>query len=148
MITRRRRYLKRRLKDAVTANVETEARAAKCDGIYERRAGHVFDDVRNARTPEQCARMRNEIRAVLYVSGTPFVRRKRLAWRRGPNEIHVANLVSVQSIRLHEFERVVGLRLDVDAHNLKTGAVESHAGAACPTEKIECFHLGVFSRRL
>ena len=59
-----------------------------------------------------------------------------LAWRAGVDRVEPVERIRGR-VRLVELERVVGLRLDVDADDVEPGAVVAHRRAAGAAEQIQ-----------
>lgn len=122
----------------VADHLEAEHRPTECDGVDERRAWHVLDGVRQAGRDQPLSSLRDQVRVLFAVDGTGL--RVRLAWWAGPNEVKAIEWEG-QRIALVKLEGIVGLRLNIDADNLKARPMQAHASPASAAEQIKCAQL-------
>jgi len=137
----------RDLEQAMTANPETERRAAQGDRIRQRRAGDVFEDVRRADGVEELADLVDEVGVSvddpppvnLRPPAVSLTGRRRVDRERSPVVLPQAgkDRQRVGPVGEQELEREPRLRDDVDADDLEPGARVARSCATRAAEQVE-----------
>src|SRR4029077_13198039 len=130
-------------------HAEVEHGAAEHHGVVERRALDVLDHPRQSRPLEERPRRPNQIGVFTAGPHCPEIA-IRLAWWARMDHIEpprhpIATLEDgerehrhdFQRVELDELKRVMRLRLDVHAHDLKPYPVVSHRSPSGPAEQIQ-----------
>jgi hypothetical protein len=126
-----------RLKDSMPSYSQSERRAAKRDRLPQKSSGNVLDNERQSRGNELVSRRPDEVRRVEIGVPCRGERRRVLAGRRGMDSIESPKR-EVQRITEVEFVRLIRLRPDIDADDLKASLrvpASDAAGAAVEIEQ-------------
>src|SRR5690606_27390312 len=107
----------RRFEFAVAPNAEPERGTAKNSRISQVGACNVFDNPRRAGGFEKATNTVNHLAAL--DGGQTFETGIVLTRRAGVNGVEAGHEIRIErkAVRLNELERIIGLRLDIDAHN-------------------------------
>lgn len=131
---RRRGNRKRAFKESMAVGLQTEHRAAKFNRVDQRSAYHIFYNPWHAGGAQALADRADKLRVVIVSNA--LAKCMGLAGWRGPNEIEAVKRIG-QRVRLMKLERVVRLRINIDADHIKTGPVQAHPGTASTAKQIK-----------
>ena len=140
LVVGRNHYHEVRLKQPMTKDAQIRKhRSAKHDSVDERSAIHVLNDVRKAGANQHFANRLNQPGPLVSIAIPLGEIRIGLARRRCMNGVKRGDKlwIKLQRVRLNKWKRIIRLRLNIDADNLKARFSVTDAGTPGAAEKIE-----------
>ena len=138
-LVRWRHYFKIGLKQPMTENAQRgKHRSAKDNGIEQGSAGHILYDIEKAGPDKHIPNRLNQARPLIGVTvplgeiGICLTRGRSVNGIERPNEFRIQS----EGIRLNKWKRIIRLRLNIHAYNLKARLTVTDTRAARAAEKV------------